>query len=143
EDHRWLQGKASYTSGKVELTFSQEISNHIKDVVNNSGYRLEQATQLRSQHSIRLFEILHHTIDPDTQEGEWIVSLEEIKKMFEIEGQYPRWVDFKKRVIEESVNQLNKNTSLKVTWEIAEKCGRSVDKLRFTAFESSQLALSF
>lgn len=142
-EYRWLQGKAVYDSGRVDLMFSQEISNHIRDIVNNTAYRLEQATQLRSQHAIRLFEILHHVINPKTQEGQWVVTVAEIKRLFEIEDLYPRWVDFKRRIIVDPIAQINKNTSLRVDWEVSGKVGKRITELRFTVFESSQLALSF
>ena len=140
---RWLQEQATYDSGKVKLVFSNIISRHIREfVTGTTAYRLEQATQLRSQHAIRFFEILHMIIDPKTQQGEWIVSLDRLKDLLELEDRYPRWADLKKRVIEESVRQINKNTSLKVEYDVAEKEGKQISAIRFTVFESNQLSLS-
>lgn len=139
---RWLQEKALYDSGKVTVTFSSMISKHIKDIVTKrSIYRLEQATQLRGQHAIRLFEILQIVIDPDTQQGEWLVTLAEFKDLLELPSSYDRWIDLRKRVIESSLAQINKNTSLKVEWEVAAKEGRQITAVKFTVFESNQLSL--
>jgi plasmid replication initiation protein len=139
---RWLQEQAHYDSGRVKLTFSSLISTHIRQIVTGrSMYRLEQATQLRSQHAIRIFEILHRHLDHSKQEGEWIVSIESLKEILEIDDAYPRWVDLKKRVIVESVNQINKVTSLKVDWSIFSKAGRQMNEIKFTVFETSQLQL--
>lgn len=140
---RWLQEKAIYDSGQVTVTFSSMISRHIMSIVSKRAiYRLEQATQLRAQHAIRLFEILQLVIDPDTQEGEWEVTLEELKDLLELPAAYDRWIDLRKRVIEASVAQINKNTSLRVQWEVSDKDGRTITAVKFTAFESNQLALS-
>ncbi len=140
---RWLQEQAVYDSGKVTLKFSDIISRHIRDIVTErSIYRLEQATQLRTQHSIRMFEILQMVIDQKTQEGIWEVSVDEFKNILEIQDCYGRWIDLKKKVILQSLNQINKNTSLKVDWEVAGKDGKRINKLRFFVFESSQLSLS-
>ena len=139
---RWLQEKALYDSGKVTITFSSMISKHIRDIVTKrSIYRLEQATQLRGQHAIRLFEILQIVIDPETQEGEWIVTLEKFRDLLELPSAYDRWIDLRKRVIEASLAQINKNTSLKVEWEIEAKEGRQISAVKFTVFESNQLSL--
>ena len=139
---RWLQEKAFYDSGKVTITFSSMISKHIRDIVTKKAiYRLEQATQLRSQHAIRLFEILQIVIDQDTQQGEWEVTLSELKELLELPIAYDRWIDLRKRVIESSVAQINKNTSLKVDWEVAAKEGRQISAVKFTVFESNQLSL--
>ena len=133
---RWLQEKAKYSSGKVRLRFSDTVSRHIREIVTEqTTYRLHQATQLRTQHSIRLFEILNMVIDPITKEGEWTVSVDKMKDLFEISDLYDRWVDFKKYVIVQSV------TSLKVDWEVAGKEGKRISDIRFIVFESEQLPL--
>ena len=80
-------------------------------------------------------------LDPVTKEGEWRVSVEHLKSIFEIEEYYDRWVDLKKKVIEQSVNLINKNTSLRVEWEVAGKEGKRITDLRFVVFELDQLSL--
>jgi plasmid replication initiation protein len=140
---RWLQEQAIYAEGRVKLVFSSVISKHISEIVTGrSAYRLEQATQLRSQHSIRFFEYFQMIINRDTQQGTSELSLSQLRELLEIQDSYPRWADLKKKVIEESIKQINKNTSLKVNFEIAEKDGRQVKSVRFNVFESSQLTLS-
>ena len=75
------------------------------------------------------------------QEGEWRISIHELKDIFEInQDDYPRWSDFRKRVVVEPTNQINKNTSLNVEFAV-EKNGRDVVGLIFTIFESKQLKL--
>lgn len=139
---RWLQEQATYKSGKVSMRFTDTISRHIREIVTEQTcYKLQQATQLRTQHSIRLFEILNMVLDPVTKEGEWRVSVEHLKSIFEIEEYYDRWVDLKKKVIEQSVNLINKNTSLRVEWEVAGKEGKRITDLRFVVFELDQLSL--
>lgn len=140
---RWLQEQAIYDSGKVELVFSAIISKHIRDIVTKqSTYRLEQATQLSSQHAIRLFEIFQMVIDPNTQEGSWDVSVIRLKELLEIENYYDRWIDLKKKVILSSLDQINRNTSLKADWEVTGKEGKRITDIRFHIFESSQLSLT-
>jgi plasmid replication initiation protein len=138
---RWLQEQAVYSTGRTTLIFSTTISKHIRDIVTQRSFlRLEQATQLRSQHAIRFFEVFSMALDQETQEGTWVAGLEEIRELLDIENTYPRWADFKKRVISPSVSQINKYTSLKVDWGVAEKEGRKITKLKFIIFESNQMS---
>ena len=138
----WLQEKCEYDNGKVTLLFTNLISRHIVDMVNaKNAYRIRQATQLRSQHGVRIFEILNSLIDSDTLEAEWEVGIDEYKDLLDLEYKYDRWVDLKKYAIEVPVAQINKCTSMKVNWEVAAKVGKKIDRIRFTAFESNQLTL--
>lgn len=140
---RWLQEKAKYDSGKVELTFSNVISKHISEVVTTqTAYRLAQATQLRTQHSIRLFEIFQAVIDHESQEGEWQVSIDDFKEKLKIQDSYERWIDLKKKVITPALNMINKNTSLKVEWKVSDKEGKRITEILFIIFETDQLTLS-
>lgn len=136
---RWLQEQAIYESGKVTLVFSDIISKHIREI--KTIYRLEQATQLRSKHAIRYYEIFQLLVDHKTQEGEWQISVTELKNIFEItDSDYPRWSDFRRRVVVEPIRQINKNTSMNIEFDVV-KNGREVVGLVFTLFESKQLRL--
>ena len=142
-ERRWLQERAEYGTGRVELMFSQSVSKHISEIVTvRSAYRLTQATQLRSKHALRLFEILQTVINQDTQQGLWEITIDELKELFEVENCYPRWADLRRKVIEEPVSQINNNTSLKVDWEVTGKTGKRINKIQFNVFESHQLSLS-
>lgn len=141
--YRWLQETAIYDSGKVTLVFSEVVSRHITYIVSGvTAYRLTQATQLKSKHAIRLFEIFQTVIDHDSGEGIWVVSLDDLRNTLELGASYDRWIDLKKQVIIAPLRQINKNTSLKVDWEIASKEGKKVESIQFTVFESNQLTLS-
>ena len=54
---------------------------------------------------------------------------------------YDHWIDLRKRVIESSLAQINKNTSLKVEWEVAVKEGRQISAVKFTVLKYNQLSL--
>lgn len=141
---RWLQEKAVYVNGRVDLCFSSALSRYISDIVTNrSVYRIEQATQLRSKNAIRFFEMFQMIISTSDQDdqGEWEVTVDRLKELLELDDNYSVWGDFKKRVIEECLKQINKNTSLKVSYEISEKDGRYIKSVKFYVFESSQLCL--
>lgn len=140
---RWLQESAVYESGKVSLKFSDVISHHLKYIVTEpTVYRFAQATQLRTQHAIRLFEILQIVTNAESGEGVWEISIDDFKETFQLTDSYDRWTDFRTKVIQPAIDQINKNTSLIATWEPSGKKGKSITHLRFTAFETNQLSLS-
>lgn len=139
---RWLQERAKYESGKVDLTFSSVISKHISEVVTTqTAYRLAQATQLRTQHSIRFFEIFEAVIDDETGEGIWNVTVDELKEILDIKNKYNRWADLRNTVIVPSLLIINKNTSLQADWEISAKIGKKISEIRFIVFDNEQLSL--
>lgn len=139
---RWLQERAQYVSGRIKIVFSSEVSKHIFDITNaHNAMRLRQATQLKSQHSIRLFEIFNMAVDNDTQSGIWIVNIDKLKQVLKLQDQYSKWTDLKRKVIEPALKLINTNTSLKVDWSIHEKNGRQVESVKFEIFESEQLNL--
>ena len=138
---RWLQEQALYESGRVTLVFSEMVSICLKQLASTvTMYRLEQAARLKHKHTIRIFELLQSSI-LDSGKGIWRVSLEELKHLLVLEDKYDRWSDMKKRVIDPSINSINKDTSLEVSWRICEKDGRWVKALEFTVEETLQLSL--
>ena len=139
---RWLQEHAKYVSGRIKIVFSNEVSKHIFDITNaDNAMRLRQATQLKSQHSIRLFGIFNMAVDNEKQHGIWIVSLERLKQVLELEGQYDMWTDLKRKVIEPALKLINTNTSMQVSWSIHQKQKRQIESIKFDIFESDQLNL--
>ena len=139
---RWIQEHAEYDSGRIKLIFSDLVSQHITEVVTaQTAYMIAQASQLRSLHSIRLFEIFQTVIDHEERQGCWEVSVDELKEILDVNKNYDRWADFKRKVIDPSLKAINKDTSLKVEWRISKKDGRKISHIEFTVFELDQLTL--
>lgn len=139
---RWLQGQAIYESGKISLHFSELVSKYINEVVTSqTAYRLAQASKLNNTNAKRLFAIFQTVIDPETLTGEWTIEIEELKYILQIENLYPRWVDFKRRIVNKVVEQIEKDTSLTVEYEISKREGRAAKELTFKVTESEQLSL--
>jgi hypothetical protein len=78
-------------------------------------------------YSIRIYELLkqYETI------GQRAFEFEELKKMFELEKEYPRFATFYQRIIEPAVKEINESTDLNV-YEVEKiKNGKRVDAVRF------------
>jgi plasmid replication initiation protein len=68
--------------------------------------------------------------------GQREVSVEWLRDAFQLENKYPAIKDFKKRVIEPAVTQVNEHSPLWVKWD-QRKTGRRVSHLVFTFGEKA------
>ena len=137
---RWLQ-QVQYFDGEgaIELVFTVAIVkaisriDGIKDFF--TSYLLEQTVDLDSVYSVRLYELL--------------VQWKKVKKtpLFELSKfrcqmgidikEYDKMSDFKRRVLDVAVDEINQKTDLKIKYENVKK-GRSIIGFKFTVMEKSK-----
>ncbi|MDZ7786014.1 MAG: replication initiation protein, partial [Candidatus Saccharibacteria bacterium] len=116
------------SEGRVELRFSKDMLPYLTQLTEQfTRYMLSDVAKLNSGYAIRLYELLCQWRDV----GEREVSIEWLRDAFMLEGKYPAIKDFKKRVIEPAVEQVNEHTSIWVKWD-QRKTGRRVSHLIFT-----------
>ena len=68
---------------------------------------------MKSQYSIRLYELLKSVAGKEL----WYFEIDDLKNIFLCEKKYDRVNDFKKRIIEPSIEEINNKTDLNVTYE--------------------------
>ncbi len=112
-------------SGIIQLKLNHKLTPYLLDLRNNfTSYELYYILRFKSKYSIRLFEILKSA---------------EYKRGFEMDintiqnllgSKYTRFVDFKRKVIEIAVKEINRETDLNVTVEYI-KVGRAYKKIKF------------
>lgn len=125
---RWVQTVRYVESeGRVELRFSKDMLPYLTELTEQfTKYALADVARMTSAHSIRIYEILMQWQGT----GEREVSLEWLRKSLQLEGRYPAFKDFRRRVIEPSVEQINEHSPVWVKWD-QRKVGRKVTHLRF------------
>lgn len=130
----WVQSiRYRKAEGRVELRFSKDMLPYLTQLTEQfTRYALGDIARLNSGYAIRLYELLCQWRDA----GERVVSVEWLRDTFLLEGKYPAIKDFKKRVIEPAVEQINEHTSLWVKWD-QRKTGRRVSHLVFTFGEKA------
>lgn len=119
ERFRWVDC-VKYWDGeaKVTLSFSNRIIPYLTKLHSQlTSYELKQISQLSSSYSIRFYELL---IQFKTT-NERYISLEKLRERLEVIGQYKRFYDLKKYVIEPAINNINIATDLTVEWDIVKK----------------------
>ncbi|MCP4903061.1 MAG: replication initiation protein [bacterium] len=135
---RWVQSIEYHDGqGHVELVFTQHVAPYITLLHKQfTTYILKQISTVNSIYSIRLFELLMQFKGTGTV----VISVDELKMLFELEGKYDRFTNLKARVIEPAVLELRTKANLDITWEPLRR-KRQVQSLRFTFQENPQRAL--
>lgn len=125
---RWISDK-SYVDGAgiIQFTFAPLVIPYITRLENEfTYYRLEKIGKLSSGYAVRLYEMLvqHLTIGKREIEVAWL------RTTLCLDGEYAVLADFKKRVIDVAVAQINEHSDIEVSYT-QRKTGRAVTHLDF------------
>jgi plasmid replication initiation protein len=125
---RWVNDVA-YTvgAGIVELSFAPRVVPFITRLDKSfTSYRLTRIAKLKSIYSVRIYELLVQYLSIGKRKFE----LGELKEILGIPGEYSVINDFKKRVLDVAVEQINLHTDLKISYS-QQKTGRTVTGITF------------
>lgn len=125
----WVQSICYLKSeGRVELRFTKDMLPYLTQLTEQfTRYALEDIASMTSAHAMRLYELLCQWRGT----GEREVSVKWLRDAFLLEAKYPAIKDFKKRVVEPAVAQINEHSPMWVKWD-QRKTGRRVSHLVFT-----------
>lgn len=128
ERFRWVDGVKYWDGeGKVTLSFSNKIIPYLTLLHTQlTSYDLKQISSLTSSYSIRFYELM---IQFKSTKERWI-KLDTLKERLELQDQYSRFFDFKKRIIDPAITEVNNSTNLIITWDTVKK-GRVITGLKF------------
>ena len=120
--------------GSIQITFTRTVVEEITRIDGAQDfftkYTLENTVNLTSSYALRLYEILSkwRNFQGSTTS---LYPLETLRgQLGLIEGEYQRTTNFRARVLDVAVSQINEHTDLNVTYE-QEKKGRKVAGFRF------------
>ncbi|MDW7696038.1 replication initiation protein (plasmid) [Flammeovirgaceae bacterium SG7u.111] len=122
-------------SGVVKYTFDSLITPFLFEIKKNfTQYPLRYVIRLRSTYSIRVYELLKQYL----KIGERRISLSDLRELLGIEDElYPRFYDFKKRVLLPAQKELEKHTDL--SFEFKEiKVKRTVTGIIFYIYRKEE-----
>lgn len=114
--------------GRVELRLTKDMLPYLTNLTEQfTNFALKDVARMTSAHGQRLYELLcqWHSV------GRREVSIEWLRSAFLLEGKYPALKDFKRRVLEPAVEQINEYSPLWCKWD-QRKTGRRVSHLIFT-----------
>jgi plasmid replication initiation protein len=126
---RWLSA-ASYIDGAgvIQLRFAYDMVPYITRLeAEFTRYKLEKVARMSSAYAIRLYELLMQWGSVGQRE----IELEWLKKALMMDKDYKALCDFKKRVIDVALSQINEYSDLNASYS-QRKTGRNVTHLIFT-----------
>lgn len=133
---RWISSIAYLPEyGCIQLRFAQDVLPFLSVLeVQFTRYTLEAVGKMTSVYAVRMYELLVQWGDVGKRE----ISIDWLKKQFQIEDKYEAIKDFKARIIEPGIMQINAYTDLHVSYT-QRKTGRSITHLTFS-FEPKKTA---
>lgn len=116
------------TEGRFYIEFHEDLIPYIANLkARYTKYELVNIGAFTSTHTIRLYELCsqYKTV------GKREIKIDDLKDWLQVKGKYDLYADFRKRVIEPSVNEINKKSDLLISVEPVKR-GRSIIALTFT-----------
>ena len=130
---RWIQ-QVRYLDeeGAIELVFTLAVVNGISRIDGAedffTSYLLEQTASMDSIYSVRLYELL---VQWKAAKQTPMFELEKFRDQLGVEvSEYKAMCDFKKRVLQVAINEINEKSDIKISYEQVKK-GRSIAGFKF------------
>jgi len=120
----------------LEITFAPDVVPLITRLEQHfTSYQLEQVAQLTSKYAVRLYELI---ISWRERGNVPFTSLQELRLKLGVEdNEYPTMDNFKRRVLDHSIKQINKHTDIIADY-VQHKAGRVITGFSFTFTQKKQ-----
>ena len=119
-----------YNGGKGTITvrFDPALKPYLLQLKEQfTKYRLENILKFKSVYSIRMYELAKSW----EAKGVFEISVEDLRKIFGLEGKYKLYNDLKRYVLERSLKEINSLSDIRLSYK-EKKQGRKVANLVFT-----------
>jgi plasmid replication initiation protein len=123
--------RAKYAEGILTLKIAWEMNDiflQLQAKKNYTHYELAEFVTLTSTHAQRIYELIKQYQHSKNRERE--IELSELKMMLGIEDKYPQFKEFRRKVLDVALKQIEEKTSLRYKWE-GIKRGRKIHSIRF------------
>ena len=122
--------RSNQKSGKVTIKFHEDMMPFLIQLAQGQNFytrfQLQYVLPMSSQYSPRLYEILKSYQYNNRQ---WFFDIDELKRLLDCES-YTNFNDFKRRVLDPAVEEINKHTDIAIFYSL-EKDGRKVVRVNF------------
>lgn len=124
---RWIERPyINKNSGMIKVKLDEMMKPFLLQLKEYfTQYSLYYTIAMKSKYSIRVYELLKSYQNL----GYYECNISDLKKQLMAE-KYIRWVDFKRKVLEPAVSEINELTDIKVTYELF-KNGRAIERIKF------------
>lgn len=142
EKDKWIKynltQKCSYDRGIVAFRFNDDMKPFLLQLKKHYFLQSPAVMHFRSWYSIRIYDLLKAM---SYSRSEIDITIKELKTILNIEGKYNRISSFKARVVDVAVEEINKYSDLRVTYENI-YLGRKVDGLKFIVYRNDRKNIS-
>lgn len=116
----------------IQFTFADAIIPMLVELEKRfTVYEVKQIANLSSSYAMRLYEFFMQHLDKESGKGWLKISLEDLRFRFGLlPTEYERMGNFKSRVLDYSIKEINKNTDLTASYE-QHKRGRVITDFTF------------
>lgn len=116
-------------SSSISVKLNPDCQKLFLELANGySSTDLKAILNLKSVYAIRVYELMNQYLN----QGEWTVSLENFRKLLDLDNEkYSRFPDFKRYILEYSQSELWEHCGIHFEWEVASKERKKVTALRF------------
>lgn len=129
---RWIEKPyVNRKSGIIKIRLDNDMKPYLLQLKENfTSYELIWTLHFKSKYTIRLYELIKsihfHELEEYTRE----YKLEDLRRLLGAE-KYDRWIHFKQRVLEPTIDEINNFSDKNIEWTPIKK-GKAVEKIRFT-----------
>lgn len=123
----WIEkARLSRGKGKILIRFDDDLKRYVFNLFRNfTQYELLCVLPMKSKYSFRLYELLKSYAFAHVH----TFKLDELKNVLMAEG-YDSFRDFRRKVIEPAVIEINTYTDIRIEWQKEQK-GRNVEAITF------------
>ena len=124
---RWInEASIDEKTGVIKLRLHNVMKPYLMELKSRfTQYELVYTLGMKSRYAIRLYELLKSY----EHRGRWVVEIENLKKLLSAEI-YERYVDFRRKVLEIALREINELSDIYAAYEVI-KSGRKYVKIEF------------
>jgi len=115
-------------TGEIIMEFNPRLKPYLLELKGfYTQYKLSNILSMKSKYSPRIYELLK--MNEFNKKG-FIISVEELRKMFKAENIYPLYADFKRKIIEQAQKELQEFSDIRFDFEEIKHI-RKIESIKF------------
>ena len=146
--YNWFQSvvPVSDTEGAaIKFRFSQDALPFLLQLKEYVQINIQEVKHMKSGHSIRLFQILKAKRNRNkeyTVFTEAAFTIDELKSLLGLEDKYPRYNNFRQKVLDVAQQEINERTSIyfEMNYKYENNREKRIEKIVFKIFDSAESA---
>lgn len=129
---RWIEKPSINTkTGQIKIKLDPDLKPYLLQLSRDfTQYPFKNTMFFHSAYSFRLYDLLESVHYHDCESYDYRISIGELKDRMDASS-YGDWFNFRVRVLEPAVNEINQYTYKKIRYEAKKEKGRAIDTIVF------------